>query len=307
MLQRIRDTEPSSDPPWGATASDGRLCDLVHPFKGRRVKFLWLVEEGGVSAMIPHVEFHVLEVTVHEFLQFVAENVLVHGPMKDEERKLVLDGEKRGFVLSSREGKQSDSRVLPRGTSHPCVLGQLRHLFGVCDARLDELFDTLAPLVKVVGEEPRDELNDPGVGDFSVHAPPGEPSSDDDTGDSIRAMVTQDISGNDGSDAPPADERLVKFVFIDNGLEVIRVSLRVIILSIERLITLTMSTRVVTDEVEVFEEFAIIELFLKCQSGTRETGDEDHGRFSRVAGSVCPNFSTVLGLYELSEGSHGED
>lgn len=59
-----------------------------------------------------------------------------------------------------------------------------------------------------------------------------------------------------------------------------------------------------TDEVKVFYEFGIIELFLKRQSGARETGDEDDSRFGRVASSVGPDFSTVLGLHELSEGWH---
>ena len=62
-----------------------------------------------------------------------------------------------------------------------------------------------------------------------------------------------------------------------------------------------------TDEVQVFEQFWIIELFLKRQSGARETGDEYDGRFGRVSGSMSPNFSTVLGLHELSEGWHGEE
>lgn len=55
--------------------------------------------------MIPHMEFYIFEVTAHEFLQFVAENMLVHSPMKDEERKLAPDGEKGTFVLASRQGK----------------------------------------------------------------------------------------------------------------------------------------------------------------------------------------------------------
>lgn len=59
-----------------------------------------------------------------------------------------------------------------------------------------------------------------------------------------------------------------------------------------------------TDEVEVFEQFGIIKLFLERQGGTRKTGDEDDGRFFRVAGSMSPNVSTVLGLHELSEGWH---
>lgn len=177
---------------------NGHLGNLVNPFKGRLVEFLGFVEEGGMSAMIPHVELYRIEVTEHEFLQFITENVLVHGSLKDEERKLVLDGEKRSFVLPSRESEEADLGVLPRDTSHPSVFGQLRHLVGVCDARLDELFGGLAPLVKVIREETRDEFDNPGIGDLAVHAPPGEPSSDDDTGDSVKAVITQNISGNDG-------------------------------------------------------------------------------------------------------------
>ena len=47
--------------------------------------------------------------------------------------------------------------------------------------------------------------------------------------------------------APPADKRFGEFVLISNGLEVIRVSLRVVILGFERLTTLTLSARVVTN------------------------------------------------------------
>jgi hypothetical protein len=124
--------------------------------------------------------------------------MLVHGSLQDEERKLVLDGEKSTFVLSSRQSKKADLRMLSRDPSDPSVLGQLRHLVWVCDARLDEFFGGLAPLVKAVREQARDEGDDPGVGHLSVHAPPGEPPSDDDTRDGIRTMVTQNICGNDG-------------------------------------------------------------------------------------------------------------
>jgi hypothetical protein len=62
-----------------------------------------------------------------------------------------------------------------------------------------------------------------------------------------------------------------------------------------------------TDQVEIFEEFRVIELFLKREGGARETGDEDDGRFCGVAGSVSPNFSTILGLHKLSEGWHDRE
>jgi len=50
-----------------------------------------------------------------------------------------------------------------------------------------------------------------------------------------------------GSNAPSTDKRFCEFVFINNGFEIIGVSLRVVILCLERLTTLTMSARVVTD------------------------------------------------------------
>lgn len=174
------------------------LGDLVNPLKRRLVEFFWPIEEGSVTATFPHVELYVLEMMVHEFLQFIAENVLVHGSLKDEERKFVLDGEKGTFVLSARESEETDLRVLSRDASHPSVLGQLRHLVGICDARLDESFSSLTPLAKVVCEKARDELDNPGVCDFAVHAPPRESSRNNDAGDSVRAMVTQNISGDDG-------------------------------------------------------------------------------------------------------------
>ena len=62
-----------------------------------------------------------------------------------------------------------------------------------------------------------------------------------------------------------------------------------------------------TDKVEVFEEFTVVELFLKRQSGARETGNENDGWFGRVASSVSPDPGTVLRLYELSKGWHGEE
>ena len=61
-----------------------------------------------------------------------------------------------------------------------------------------------------------------------------------------------------------------------------------------------------TDEVKVLEEFWILELFLKRQSGARETGDKDDGRFGRVAGTMGPDLCAVLGLNELPERWHGE-
>jgi hypothetical protein len=130
-----------------------------------------------------------------------------------------------------------------------------------------------------------------------------------------------------GSNPPSADKRFCEFVLVSNGLEVVGVSLGVVILSFERLATLPLSARVIadltgkdhlpitnkshhiteTDKVKVLEEFGIIELFLKCQSGARETGDEDDCRFGRVTSSMGPDLGTVLGLHELSEGWHDEE
>jgi len=59
-----------------------------------------------------------------------------------------------------------------------------------------------------------------------------------------------------------------------------------------------------TDEVKVLEEFGIVELFLKRQSGAREAGDKDDGRFGRVASSMGPDLSAVLRMHELSERGH---
>ena len=59
-------------------------------------------------------------------------------------------------------------------------------------------------------------------------------------------------------------------------------------------------------KVEVLEELGIVELFLKRKSGARETGDEDNGRFGRVACSVGPDLSAVLGPHKLSERGHEE-
>ena len=100
-----------------------------------------------------------------------------------------------------------------------------------------------------------------------------------------------------------------------------------IIISLERLTTLTLSARVITDlvkgkrrvngremnratetdEVKILKEFGIVELFLKRQSGARETGDKDDRWFGRVTGSMGPDLSTVLGLHELSERRHDEE
>ena len=52
------------------------------------------------------------------------------------------------------------------------------------------------------------------------------------------------------SNAPTANKRLPEFVFINDGFEVISVSLGVVILSLEWLTALTLPTRVVTDLVK---------------------------------------------------------
>lgn len=88
--------------------------------------------------------------------------------------------------------------MLSRDASYPSVLGQLRHLIGMRDTRFDESFGGFTPRVEVVRKETGNELDDPGISDLSVHAPPREPSRNDDTGDGIGAMVTQNISGDDG-------------------------------------------------------------------------------------------------------------
>ena len=129
------------------------------------------------------------------------------------------------------------------------------------------------------------------------------------------------------SNVPSADKRSRESVFVNDGLEIVCISLGVIILRLEGLTTLTLSARVITDlvkgggryvndretnrvtatdEVKVLEEFGIIELFLKRQSGTRETGDKDDGWFGRVTGSMGPDLGTVLGPHELSERGHNE-
>ena len=172
------------------------LGELVDPRKGRPIEFFRFVEEGRVSTVIPHVKLDVLEITVHKLLQFVTKNVLVHGPLKDQERKLILDGEQSTLVLSTRQGKKANLGVLSRDASHPGILGELRHFVGICDARLDESLGNLAPWVKVVCEQTRDELDNPRVGDLSVHAPPRESSREYDAGDSIRAVVTENVSGD---------------------------------------------------------------------------------------------------------------
>jgi len=61
-----------------------------------------------------------------------------------------------------------------------------------------------------------------------------------------------------------------------------------------------------TDEVKVLEEFGVVKLFLKRQSGARETGDKDDGRFGRVSGSMRPDLSAVLRMHELPEKWHDE-
>jgi hypothetical protein len=134
----------------------------------------------------------------------------------------------------------------------------------------------------------------------------------------VRPSTTLELRSN----TPSVDKRLREFVLIDNGLEVVGVSLGVVILSLERLVTLTLTARVITDlakkvrllktekstngiagadEVEIPEELGVVKLFLKCQSGTRETGDEYDGWFGGVSSSLSPNFGAVFGLHELSE------
>ena len=50
-----------------------------------------------------------------------------------------------------------------------------------------------------------------------------------------------------GPNAPSTDKRVYEFVFVDNSLEVIGVSLGEVILGLERLTTLSLSARVITD------------------------------------------------------------
>ena len=100
-----------------------------------------------------------------------------------------------------------------------------------------------------------------------------------------------------------------------------------VILGLERLATLSLSARVIanlmrgdrcvsdrevnlraeTYEVKVLEELGVIKLFLECQSGTRETGNKDDGRFGRVTGRMGPDLSAVIGLYELAERGHDQE
>lgn len=174
------------------------LSGLADPLEGRLIEFFRSVEEGSVSTTVPHVKFNVLEVTVHELLQFIAENVLVHCPVEDEERKLILHGEQSALVLSARQSEKADLGVLCRDASHPGILGELGHVLWICDARLDEILGGLTPRVEVVCEQTRDELDNPGVGDLSVHAPPGEPPCDNDAGDSVRTVVAQNVGRDNG-------------------------------------------------------------------------------------------------------------
>ena len=173
------------------------LGDLVYPLEGRLVELVRFVEKGRVPTMIPHVEFDVLEVAVHELVQLITKDVLVHSSLKNQELEFIFGGEQGALILPTRQSEQADLRVLSRDASDPGVLGELRHIIGICDARFDESLGGLAPRVEVVGEETRDELDDPGVGHFSVHAHPGKSSRDYGAGDGIRAVVTQNVSGDD--------------------------------------------------------------------------------------------------------------
>jgi hypothetical protein len=172
--------------------------NVFNPLESRLVEFFRFVEERCVSTMIPHVEFYIFEVTMHEFLQVFTKDMLVHSSMQDEERKFVLDREKGALVLSAGQSEQADLGVLSGNASHPSVLGQLRHLVGIRNTRLDKIFGNPSPLAEVVRKEAGDELNNPRIGDFSVHAPPWESPCNNDTGDGIKALVAQNISGYDG-------------------------------------------------------------------------------------------------------------
>ena len=111
-----------------------------------------------------------------------------------------------------------------------------------------------------------------------------------------RAVVISSIAPN----VPSTDERFDEFIFIDDSLEVIGVSLREIVLGSERLITLTLPARVIVDLVNgslsfgqkisratgTDEELGIIELFLKRKSGTREPRDKDDSRLGRITRRV---------------------
>lgn len=61
-----------------------------------------------------------------------------------------------------------------------------------------------------------------------------------------------------------------------------------------------------TDKVEVFEKGGIVELFLKRKGSARETGDKDDGGLGRIACSMGPDLSAVLGLDKVSERGHEE-
>ena len=147
--------------------------------------------------MIPHVKFDVLEVAAHKLLQFITNNVFVHSSLKDKERELVLYGEQSTLVLSARQSEKADLGVLSRDASHPGVLCELGHVVGACDARLDESFGGLTPRVEVVCEQTGDELDNPGVGDLPMHAPPGKSPREYDARYSIGTVVAQNISGDD--------------------------------------------------------------------------------------------------------------
>lgn len=123
--------------------------------------------------------------------------MFVHRSLKDEERKFIFDGEQSALILPTRQGEKADAGVLSRDASDPGVLGELGHIVRICDARLDEILSGLTPSLEVVCEQARDEVDNPGVGDLSVHASPREPSGDYDAGDGIRPVVTQNIGGYD--------------------------------------------------------------------------------------------------------------
>ena len=103
------------------------------------VRLVGVIEERGVTGVIPEPEHEVTESGAHPVPELVSVDVVVHRPVQDQVWE-VLDGVHQGsFVLGVWDGPDSDIWVLTGNGTHPGVLDSLVELITVSNARLGEL------------------------------------------------------------------------------------------------------------------------------------------------------------------------
>lgn len=170
-----------------------------------RVGLVGGIKEGSMADVVPDVEVEVAKVGIHEGLELLAVDVMVHGAMENEVGKGLLILQQGSLVLGVINRPSTDIWVLPGNGTHPRVLDTLVEFIPIGNTRLGKRLSGGAESVERIEEQARDEAQNPWSSDIGQHIAVGEGAHEDNTANDIGTVVRSDISGSDATHGPTID------------------------------------------------------------------------------------------------------